>query len=376
MSAGGTANGPNDQGTQPGWTYFIPALGGLGVLITLVYASQLGGGKRWSVFGTAIVIAGAAAVVGGVVGFLFGLPLTSKQRTAGPSDSHYENNTSLEQVADWLTKIIIGVGLVQLGRALPALTRLAKSLNDPLGGKPYGGAFGMGLTIFYALLGFLFLYLWTRTDFTRELHQQAKDLVKKEINKAEFASSNALELVGRQLNSFQGGQPPAQDNLNRAVKAAPDSTRLQIFDQAENVRSVNRSEHPDRMALAIPVFYALIAADSDNTYYRSHGSLGWALKDKRPPDWREAKNELTKAITIRDRLKITRWKLYEANRAVCNINILHDPKSGDPTQDELRASIERDLDAARNDPFARSMVVYDPDHTDRIDSDIKTYLNL
>jgi len=178
MSAQGTGSGPAGQGTgtakprliqqfgwklfgraagnvkpRPGWVYSIPSLGGLGVLVTLIYVSQVGGGKRWSVFGTAMVFAGAAALVGGVVGFLFGIPLTSKQRAAGADGSQYETNTNLEQVSDWLTKIIVGVGLVQLGRALPALTRLATSLNDPLGGTPYGGAFGLGLTIFYALLG-------------------------------------------------------------------------------------------------------------------------------------------------------------------------------------------------------------------------------
>ena len=111
-------NGKPARNRQPGWTYFIPALGGLGVLITLIYVSQVAGGKRWIVFGTAIAIAGAAAVVGGVVGFLFGIPLTSKQRAAAANDSQYEPNTNLEQVSDWLTKIIVGVGLVQLGRAL------------------------------------------------------------------------------------------------------------------------------------------------------------------------------------------------------------------------------------------------------------------
>lgn len=42
-------NGKPARGKQPGWTYFIPALGGLGVLITLIYVSQVAGGKRWSV---------------------------------------------------------------------------------------------------------------------------------------------------------------------------------------------------------------------------------------------------------------------------------------------------------------------------------------
>ncbi len=370
QESGGAGKGEAARIKQPGWTYFIPALGCLGVLITLVYVSQVEGGKRWSVFGVAIAIAGAAAVVGGVVGFLFGIPLTSKQRTAGANDSQYETNTNLEQVSDWLTKIIVGVGLVQVGRALPALTRLAKSLNDPLGGAPYGGAFGLGLTIFYALLGFLFLYLWSRTDFTREL-QQLTEVIQTQIEDVESTLSNALNLVNRQLNSLKGGQPPTQDELNQAITAAPESTRIQIFDQAEHVRNVNMKADKDLMAQTIPVFYALIAADADNKYHRSHGSLGWALKDKRSPDWREAKTELTRAIAIRDRLNITGWKLYEANRAVCNINILNDPRAGDPTQAELMASIEQDLDTARNDSHAKPMV--DPE-SPTIDHDISNWI--
>src|SRR5580704_15035305 len=83
MSAQDTGSGPTGQGTgtgkpgliqrlgwklfgqaagkgkpRPGWVYSIPGLGGLGVLVTLVYVSQVGGGKRWIVFGTAMAIAG------------------------------------------------------------------------------------------------------------------------------------------------------------------------------------------------------------------------------------------------------------------------------------------------------------------------------
>lgn len=276
-------------------------------------------------------------------------------------------------MSDWLTKIIVGVGLVQVGRALPALTRLARSLDDPLGGKPDGGAFGLGLTIFYALLGFLFLYLWSRTDFTRELQQQTlTGVIQTQIDKVESASSNALKLVNRQLNSLKGGQPPTQDGLNQAISAAPESTRLEIFDQAEHVRSVNMQNSKDLMALTILVFYALIAADINNKYHRNHGSLGWALKDKSSPDWRGAEAELTKAITIRDRLNITGWRLYEANRAVCNINILQDPRPGDPTQAELSAAIERDLAAAQNDSYAKPMA--EPESPTR-DPDISNWIH-
>jgi hypothetical protein len=349
------SNGKSGRIKRPGWVYSIPALGGLGVLVTLIYVSQVGSGKRWIVFGTALAIASAAALVGGVVGFLFGIPLTSKQRTAAANGSQYETNTNLEQVSDWLTKIIVGVGLVQLGRALPALTRLAKSLNDPLGGTPYGGTFGLGLTTFYALLGFLFLYLWSRTDFTSEL-QQLTGVIQTQIDKVESTLSSVLNLVNRQLNSLKGGQAPTQDELNQAVTAAPDSTRLQIFNQAEHVRNVTMNTDKELMELTIPVFRALISADTDNKYHRNHGSLGWALKDKRSPDWLEAKAELTKAIAIRTTLNITGWRLYEANRAVCNINILKSLPPEDPTRAEIAASIRQDLVAAQGDLYAQPMV--------------------
>jgi hypothetical protein len=366
----GAASGQSARIQRPGWMYAIPAFGALGVLVTLVYVSQVGSGKQWSVFGTAMVIAGAAAVVGGVVGFLFGIPITSRQHTAGTSETPYETNTNLEQVSDWLTKIIVGVGLVQIGRALPALAGLARGLNDPLGGKPYGGPFGLGLTIFYALLGFLFLYLWSRTNFTREL-QQLTGIIQTQIDKVESTLSNALALVDRQLNSLKGGQKPTQDELNQAVAAAPDSTRLQIFHEAENVRNLNMNDGKDLMELTIPVFYALIAADTYNKYHRNHGSLGWVLKDKRPPDWRKAKAELTEAIAIRSRLGIIGWRVYEASRAVCSINIFNGPQPGDPSPAEISASIERDLEAAQGDPHVKPMI--DPE-SPTIDLDIKQWI--
>jgi len=71
-------------------------------------------------------------------------------------------NTSLDQISDWLTKIIIGVSLVQIGRVPPAVGKLADILQKPLGNLPASGTFGAALAIFCALLGFFNLYLWSR----------------------------------------------------------------------------------------------------------------------------------------------------------------------------------------------------------------------
>jgi len=75
----------------------------------------------------------------------------------------------LEQVSDWLTKIIVGVGLVQIGHIVPALSKLAESMKAPLGGQPSSAAFGLGLAITEALLGFFYFYFWSRELLPLEL---------------------------------------------------------------------------------------------------------------------------------------------------------------------------------------------------------------
>ena len=75
----------------------------------------------------------------------------------------------MEQVSDWLTKIIVGVSLVEIGRLIPALAKLAEILKAPLGGQPSSAALGVGVIIAGSLTGFFFIYLWTREMFVREL---------------------------------------------------------------------------------------------------------------------------------------------------------------------------------------------------------------
>jgi hypothetical protein len=78
----------------------------------------------------ALLLSAAALVVGVFLGFLFGIPRSlqtenssgthpkegagtgaeSNQETPKPQ---YKANTNLEQISDWLTKILVGVGLTQ-----------------------------------------------------------------------------------------------------------------------------------------------------------------------------------------------------------------------------------------------------------------------
>src|SRR5450755_4341638 len=173
------------------WLWSIPIAMALGFVVILIYVTQVPSAVRWSVFGTALAIAGAAYLTGAVVGFLFGIPQTAQGFGPSSDGTQYRGNTNLEHVSDWLTKIIVGVGLVQIGRAIPALSKLAEILKVPLGGQPSSAAFGLGLTITYALWGFFYLYLWSRAFFAREL--QLTSTVK--LPSDERKSTNALILV-------------------------------------------------------------------------------------------------------------------------------------------------------------------------------------
>src|SRR4029077_17521561 len=69
--------------------------------------------------GAGAFLAGAATAAGSLVGFLFGVPRAAQQLTQEPTGTGqkrnpYLPNTNLEQISDWLTKIIVGVGLVEI----------------------------------------------------------------------------------------------------------------------------------------------------------------------------------------------------------------------------------------------------------------------
>lgn len=387
-----------DPGDRRRWVIVIPVLCAIGVIIALIYITQVSSALRWSAFGTALAVAAASTLVGGIVGFLFGIPLTNQktgQNSGESADGTLKANTGLEQVSDWLTKIIVGVGLVQLGHALPALGRLAKSLKDPLGDTASSSAFGLGLTIYFAVLGFLFGYLWSREILPGEFAEGLAGVIKKQLDASDSQRSNALSVVNQQLNSVKSGTAPSPAELTQAVAAAPDSTRILIFNQAEELRKKLASQirldlgdgprqaklndptvKADQQTLkpVIPVFQALIAADTANQYHRNHGSLGWALKDTAGPvdsdaaTWRQAITELTTAISIRGTLPGTGWRLYEANRAVCNIQLYE--TADDAAKATLTAQIWADLDQAEADAHAKPMVDQD---SPIVDPDIKQW---
>jgi len=147
------------------WVMTILIAEGIGLAGIGVYAWAQ---KSWTVLACALLIAVAAAVAGGLLGFIFGIPktVTTASSASGTATAEYQGNTNLEQVSDWLTKLLVGAGLTQIDDLLTSVgTRFGT--NGVLGTG--GWIVGPAIIIAYSVTGFLLAYLWARIYMTQAL---------------------------------------------------------------------------------------------------------------------------------------------------------------------------------------------------------------
>ncbi|SOB82682.1 hypothetical protein [Streptomyces sp. 1331.2] len=147
---------------------------GTGLVGLLLFA--LGRDQAWQALGGGLVIAGASTVLGGGLGFLFGVPRV--RGGSGEPQGSYAPNTNLEQVSDWLTKVLLGVGLTQIGSLGERLHELGAALAPVLGGGEAAVPFAAALVLYFLVFGFLAGWLVTRLALPRVLNDadQALDL--------------------------------------------------------------------------------------------------------------------------------------------------------------------------------------------------------
>ncbi|MEV7020849.1 hypothetical protein [Kitasatospora sp. NPDC093558] len=147
---------------------------GTGLLGLVLFS--LGRAHAWQALGGGLVVVGASSVVGGALGFLFGVPRV--RNGSGEPQGSYAPNTNLEQVSDWLTKVLLGVGLTQLGSLGERLHQLGSALAPALGGEDAAVPFSAALVLYFTVFGFLAGWLVTRLALPQVLTDadQALDL--------------------------------------------------------------------------------------------------------------------------------------------------------------------------------------------------------
>jgi hypothetical protein len=342
--------------------WILPALG-------LLLAAAYGAANRsWSITAMAAIMVCAGFLVGALVGFLFGIPRTLTADTT-PADGagtvaqplNYHPNTNLEQISDWLTKILVGVGLVQFGAMRDSARDLIEFLRPGLGNDDVADVFALCALAYAATAGFLASYLVTRLVLQRELataEGRVVHLVRREFARLDDVGAEALAAVTAQL----AGDEPAmsQRELDALVEAAPSSAKIAIFKEAQKQRRENWANDKSAVERTIPVFRALVASDPEKSFHRNRGELGYALKDKPSPDWAAAEAALTDAIAIRDRPRKGRGsRMYEYNRALCRINLDPDFGADRPSSENVKAEIVADLKEAATASYAGSKLKTD-----------------
>jgi len=142
----------------------------------------------FQVLGAGTLIACGSLLTGALIGFLFGIPRAqtgSKPPAPGPSgkegeghaskqaaaaqasQAEFDVNTNLEQISDWLTKIIVGMGLVNLRKMPGYFQGLGGYFSHALGTDVQGGeSVVLALIVLFLVCGFLLGYLLTRLFLT------------------------------------------------------------------------------------------------------------------------------------------------------------------------------------------------------------------
>ncbi len=154
------------------------------VLVSLRWVTTCSPALYLAALGGAGLVYLAASLGGSFLGFLFGIPRASPDRKgAGDTDNGTDNflgvNTNLEQISDWLTKILVGVGLTQLPDIGTNIMKVATVLAPALSiGRNDTEPVALTAAILVAgtVTGFLFAYIYTRTFvalfFRRSAHRE------------------------------------------------------------------------------------------------------------------------------------------------------------------------------------------------------------
>lgn len=212
---------------------------GIGILAFALLALMTSLSSGWlAAIGIGGIIFLVSASVGGAFGFLFAVPRVSTrdesvedeiadQETTTPvarlRARLLRSNTNLERISDWLTTMLVGVGLSQLSSIDPALSRFRDFLAHYANIAPEGKtctascagmlpAVGPMILVFGLVIGFLFLYLYTRLILVSLFNQLEYELLKggdPDQNLQNDVASKAVVAAAQALDT---------DNENPALK--------------------------------------------------------------------------------------------------------------------------------------------------------------
>ena len=317
-----------DYSDNPGYIYkrIITWVSSLTVIILLLLLIFLKCNLLTGVI-TFLTVAGASMAGGAAMGFLFGLPRAEKFRfiksnntTNISTDDFYGDNTNLEEVADWVTKIIVGLTLIKLRVIIGWIDMSARSIQTTISRGCNDNhldfyVFGYSIIILYFLAGGGLVYLWARTNLSiiltsakkKQQAIQAKELMthlqaaanqglnttvgfalnvnnrfleSEEISNVKYPSSKFTSMVESGYNSKPitdpsdlqhgrwGGEPKRGDYILEAVYN-PVQSKMGLHCVQLKIRSLN----PDKLLTGEAAFFLHDTFPNEKVYVVANNNL-------------------------------------------------------------------------------------------------------
>ncbi|MEW1911061.1 hypothetical protein AB0442_21865 [Kitasatospora sp. NPDC085895] len=281
-----------ERGGQPVPAVRIGLAGvvGAGLVGLVLYALASEHGVR--ALGGGLVVAATFAVGGGLLGFLFGIPkLLTSGAAAHPDDqsatstASYAPNTNLEQVSDWLTKILLGAGLTQIGTLPRRLRELGEALAPAVGGGPGAAGFAAALSVYFTVLGFLAGWLLTRLLLARALSAADRQTLADSVNQTVLAA-RSLNFSPRQVRDlFETGVEGLRVQALALLQGKPDPENLDLV-----VSAIDRHLSPFELLQALLAAKAMLGGPELTAEQRAalRAAVAYKVRNTRnvPPDSR------------------------------------------------------------------------------------------
>jgi uncharacterized protein YneF (UPF0154 family) len=164
----------------------------------------------------------ACISLGTALGFLFGFPRSGKSKSENDKASANtgrnrdpQPNTNLEEISDWLTKIIVGLSLVNAKSIGELIINISNRIELSL--IPYTNDIakniGLPLVLGCLIIGFFYGYFYTRLYLQQAFNTSDKKLISEFFN-------NVISATASQTSSSDGPLLPSKEEKENAERIA------------------------------------------------------------------------------------------------------------------------------------------------------------
>jgi hypothetical protein len=265
------------------------------------------------------IILGISAFISSYfMGTLFGMPKRNNNK-----ESDYSLNNSLVEISDWLTKIIVGLGLVNLKQIPDYLISLGEYVRAS---SKYDGQllniYSIGIVIYFGFLGLYIGYNYMRLVLSNKYKYADDNLIRKELEMAIEKIDEVKEEVKQKENKIIQTQSLVQEKeqLTKSLMTKVNETSMSDTNFETVVQEIISSDQIKKGNENIkPEIDKMI----DEAKLKLHKGLILNHEDPQKGQWK------SKAINNERELKATVTEetrgLYQINLQVVSTNPKNNP---------------------------------------------------